>query len=367
MSTVPAPGEQRDFVNLAEIEEAAAEYLPLPVLDYYRGGANDEITLRTNRQAFERLSLRFRVLRDVAERSLETVILGRPVASPIFVAPMALQRMAHPDGETATARAAARAGTIMIASTLATTSAEDIRRSSDGRLWFQLYIYQDREATRELVARVEAAGYEALVLTVDTPILGRRERDIRNGFHLPPGIVIANLVPEGQETLPHAHGASGLAVHAAYVLDPSIGWRDIAWLRSITRLPLILKGIVRGDDAARAVTEGVTGVVVSNHGGRQLDTAIPTIDALPEVVAAVGDAAEVYVDGGIRRGTDVLKSLALGARAVLIGRPVLWGLAVDGERGVSRVLTLLRNELELAMALCGARTIAEISKDLVVP
>ena len=352
-------------MNLAEIEDAAAERLPIAVLDYFRGGANDEVTLRENRRAFERLALRFRVLRDVGERSLETQVLGKAVSMPVLIAPTALQRMAHPDGELATARAAGAAGTIMTVSTLATTSAEDVRRATDGRMWFQVYVYQDREATRELVARVEAAGYEALVLTVDTPILGRRERDVRNRFRLPEGVEIANLIAEGKEKLPHVHGGSGLAVHAAYVLDPSLAWRDMAWLRSISRLPVILKGIVRGDDAAHAVAEGVAGIIVSNHGGRQLDTAIPSIDALPEIVDAAGDAAEVYVDGGIRRGTDVIKALALGARAVLLGRPVLWGLAVDGERGVLRVLELMRDEIELAMALCGARNPGEVTPDLI--
>ena len=367
MSEPSTAGPPLDFVNLAEIEEAAAERLPLAVLDYYRGGANDEITVGENRRAFDRIALRFRILRDVSERSLATTVLGRPVSLPVLIAPTALQRMAHPDGEIATARAAAAAGTIMTVSTLATTSAEAARGAAEGRMWFQLYVYQDREATRELVGRVEAAGYEAIVLTVDTPILGRRERDVRNRFRLPDGLEIANLIPEGRQTLPHVHGGSGLAVHAAYVLDPSIGWKDVAWLRSITRLPIILKGVVRGDDAARAAAEGVTGIIVSNHGGRQLDTAIPSIEALPDVVAAVGTAAEVYVDGGIRRGTDVVKALALGARAVLLGRPILWGLAVDGERGVLRVLELLRNEIELAMALCGARDPGELTGDLIAP
>lgn len=366
--TVPTdttPGLRADFLNLRDVEAAAEERLPLTVLDYYRGGANDEITLAENRRAFERMFLRFRVLRDVSVRSLETTVLGAQVASPILVAPTALQRMAHPDGELATARAAERAGTVMIVSTLATASAEEVRRAAGGRLWFQLYVYQDREATRELVERVEAAGYEALVLTVDTPFLGRRERDVRNRFQLPAGLVIANLIPEGQETLPHGHAGSGLAVHASSVLEPALSWKDVEWLRSITRLPVLVKGIVRGDDAARAASEGVAAIIVSNHGGRQLDTAIPAISALPEVVEAVDGAAEVYVDGGIRRGTDIVKALALGARAVLVGRPVLWGLAVDGERGVTRVLELLRDELELAMALCGCRNVGEVTADLI--
>jgi 4-hydroxymandelate oxidase len=362
---VPAADAPLEFVNLAEVEASASERLSLTVLDYYRGGANDEVTLRENRRAFDRLALRPRVLRDVSERSLSTTVLGRHVSTPILIAPTALQRMAHADGERATARAAEQAGTIFTVSTLATTSAEEVRAASQGRMWFQLYVHQDREATRDLVQRVEAVGYEALVLTVDTPILGRRERDVRNRFRLPPGLVIANLIPEGQEVFPQVHAGSGLAVHASHVLDPALSWRDVGWLAATTRLPIIVKGIVRGDDAGRAAAEGVAAIIVSNHGGRQLDTAIATITALPEVAAAVGDRLEVYVDGGVRRGTDVIKAIALGARAVLLGRPVLWGLAVGGEQGVTRVLEILRDELDLAMALCGCRSVDEITRDLV--
>lgn len=365
MPTLPAMGTPLEFVNLAEIEASAAERLPLTVLDYFRGGANDEVTLRENRRAFERLALRYRVLRDVSRRSLATTVLGAEVAMPILIAPTALQQMAHADGERATARAAEQAGTILTVSTLATTSAEDVRAAAHGRMWFQLYVYQDREATRELVQRVEAAGYEALVLTADTPILGRRERDVRNRFRLPPGVVIANLIPEGQEALPQVHAGSGLAAHATRVLDPSLSWRDVAWLASITSLPIIVKGIVRGDDAVRAASEGAAGVIVSNHGGRQLDTSIATISALPDVVSAAGDRVEVYLDGGIRRGTDVIKAVALGARAVMLGRPILWGLAIGGEHGARRVLEILRDELDLAMALCGCRDIDEVTRDLV--
>ncbi len=365
MPGVPAADAPLEFVNLAEVEASASERLSLTVLDYYRGGANDEVTLRENRRAFDRLALRPRVLRDVSERSLSTTVLGRHVSTPILIAPTALQRMAHADGERATARAAEQAGTIFTVSTLATTSAEEVRAASQGRMWFQLYVHQDREATRDLVQRVEAVGYEALVLTVDTPILGRRERDVRNRFRLPPGVVIANLIPEGQEVFPQVHAGSGLAVHASHVLDPALSWRDVGWLAATTRLPIIVKGIVRGDDAGRAAAEGVAAIIVSNHGGRQLDTAIATITALPEVAAAVGDRLEVYVDGGVRRGTDVIKAIALGARAVLLGRPVLWGLAVGGEQGVTRVLEILRDELDLAMALCGCRSVDEITRDLV--
>ena len=364
MTSLHGADDSLGFLNLADVEAAAADRLDTPVLDYYRGGANDEITLRGNRLAFERLALRPRVLRDVAERSLATTVLGADVSCPILIAPTALQRLAHPDGELATARAAGRLGTIMTVSTLATASAEEIRAAVRSRMWFQLYVHQDRGFTRDLVQRVSGLGYEALVLTVDTPVLGRRERDVRNRFSLPPNVVIANLIPEGQETLPSLEG-SGLEAHAAQVIDPALSWRDVSWLAATAKLPIILKGVVRGDDAAQAADEGVAAVIVSNHGGRQLDTAIPTITALPEVVEAVAGRVEVYLDGGVRRGTDVLKALALGARAVLLGRPVLWGLAAGGEEGVVRVMEILRDELDLAMALCGSRTIGEIGTDLI--
>jgi 4-hydroxymandelate oxidase len=255
----------------------------------------------------------------------------------------------------------------MVLSTLSTVPVEEVRAATAAPLWFQLYVYQDREMTRALVARVEAAGCQALVLTVDTPLLGRRERDVRNRFSLPPDVTIAHAMPGGQQTIPHAPADSGLAVQASRTIDPSLTWDDVAWLRSITRLPLVLKGIVRGDDAARAVERGAAGIVVSNHGGRQLDTTVATIRALPEVVEAVAGRAEVLLDGGVRRGTDVLKALALGARAVLVGRPMLWGLALGGEGGAAQVLRILRDELDLAMALCGCRTIAEITPDLIAP
>jgi 4-hydroxymandelate oxidase len=352
------------IVSLADLEAAARERLPAMAYDYYAGGAHDEITLRENRSAYDRIALRPRVLVDVSKRDTSVSVLGHPLAAPVLVAPMALQRMAHPDGELATARAAAAAKSLMVVSTLATSTLEEVAAAAAAPRWFQLYIYQDRGATRALVERVEAAGYRALMLTVDTPFLGRRERDIRNGFSLPEGMVMANLISEGMEEMVRVHAGSSLAAHTGMVLDPALGWRDIAWLRSVTRLPIVLKGILRGDDARRAVGEGVAAIVVSNHGGRQLDTAVASIRALPDVVAAVAGGAEVLVDGGVRRGTDILKALALGARAVCVGRPVLWGLAIDGEAGVVRVLEQLREELDLAMALAGCRTIAEITPDL---
>jgi 4-hydroxymandelate oxidase len=358
--------KQPGALNLFELEDLAHERLPSTAYDYYSSGASDEITLRENHAAYDRLRLRYRVLVDVSRRDLSTTVLGQPVAMPILIAPTAFHRMAHPDGELATARAAARAGTLMVLSTLSNTSLEDVAATAQAPLWFQLYVYRDRAATRALIQRVEAASYQALVLTVDAPLLGRRERDVRNRFQLPAGLSIENLAGAGKSDLPEGVADSGLAAYFATLLDPSLTWADVDWLRSLTSLPIVIKGVVRGDDAELAMQYGVAGIIVSNHGGRQLDTSPATIEVLEEVVAAVGGRAEVYLDGGIRRGTDVLKALALGARAVLIGRPVLWGLAVAGEAGVDEVLELLCAELDLAMALAGAPTVADITRDLVV-
>ena len=353
------------FLNLAEIELAARERLTPLAYEYYVGGANDEVTVRENRAAFERLSLRYHVLVDVSRRSTRTTVLGTPVDFPVLVAPTAFQRLACDDGELATARAAAASGTVMILSTASTCTIEDVG-AIGGHLWFQLYVYTDRGLTKALVERAEASGMRAVVLTVDAPMLGRRERDLRNRFHLPDGVRLANVPSSGSVPMPTGHGESGLANHFASGIDAGLTWADVDWLRSITKLPLLIKGIVRGDDAARAVEHGVAGVIVSNHGGRQLDTAIASVRALPEVAEAVGGRAEVLLDGGVRRGTDVIKALALGARAVLLGRPVVWGLAAGGESGARRVLELLRAEVDLAMALCGCPTVGDISRDLVV-
>ncbi|MDQ3517524.1 MAG: alpha-hydroxy-acid oxidizing protein, partial [Gemmatimonadota bacterium] len=279
--------------------------------------------------------------------------------------PMAFQRLAHPDGELATARAAARAGWGMILSTLSTTPVEEVSAATNAPLWFQLYVFKDREMTRALVERAERAGCSALVLTVDTPVLGRRERDVRNHFHLPADVSIAHTMPGGMQKLPEVDDDSGLAAHAHSMLDAAVTWRDIDWLRSFTTLPVLLKGILRADDARLAVENGVAGIIVSNHGGRQLDTAVASIRALPEIAQAVAGEVEILVDGGIRRGTDIVKALALGARAVLLGRPVLWGLALNGEEGVTLVMEMLRDELDLAMALCGCRSIGELGADLI--
>lgn len=355
-------------VNLFDFEALAREKLAPEAYDYYAGGAHDEVTLRENRAAYDRRALAYRVLVDVSRRDLATSVLGQPIAMPILVAPTAFHRLADPEGEVATARAAGAAGTVMILSTLSTSTVEEVVAAASGPVWFQLYVYKDRRATEGLVRRAEEAGCRALVLTVDAPLIGRRERDVRNRFGLPPGLAVANLLPVGYGDLPKGSDDSGLAAYVSSLLDASLNWRDLAWLRSITELPLLIKGIVRPDDALRAAEAGVAGVVVSNHGARQLDTSPATLDVLPEIVealAAHGHRIEILMDGGIRRGTDVLKAIALGARAVLLGRPVLWGLAAGGEAGVAKVLRLLRDELDLAMALAGAPSVREITRDLV--
>jgi 4-hydroxymandelate oxidase len=358
-------------LTLADFHDLAAARLPRVAYDYYASGADDEHTLSDNEAAWARVQLRPRCLVDVSARDLSTTVLGRRVSMPVLVAPMAFQRMAHPDGEIATTRATAAAGSVMVLSTLATTSLEGVASAFDaeagdaGARWFQLYVYKDRGITRALVERAESAGYDALVLTVDTPYLGRRLRDVRNGFALPEGLALANLVAYNDGALVEAAGESGLAAYVATMLDPSLTWRDVEWLRSITRLPVVIKGILRDDDARLAAEHGASAIIVSNHGGRQLDGAIATASALPEVVEAAGSALEVYVDGGVRRGTDVLRALALGARAVFVGRPVLWGLACSGESGVATVLEMLRAELDRAMALAGCTCVNGVTRDLV--
>ncbi|HWN66332.1 MAG TPA: alpha-hydroxy acid oxidase [Haliangium sp.] len=350
-----------ETVNVMDFERVARERLSPLAWDYYASGANDEITLRENRAAFDRLAIHYKVLVDVSARSPGTRVLGHDVSMPLLLAPTAFHRLAHPDGELATARAAGAAGTIMILSTLSNTRIEDVVAAASGPVWFQLYVYRDRRVTQALVERVEAAGCQGLVLTVDAPLLGRRERDVRNRFHLPEGLMLENMLPVGLEDLPPGVQDSGLAAYFAALLDPALSWADVAWLRSITRLPLVIKGIVRPDDALRAVDCGASAVMVSNHGGRQLDTSPATIDVLPAIVEAVGARAEILLDGGVRRGTDVLKAVALGARAVAIGRPVLWGLAAGGEQALGRMLGLLRDEIDLALALCGCTSMAEVA------
>jgi 4-hydroxymandelate oxidase len=357
------------FMNLFELERAAEQRLSPMAWAYYAGGARDEVTLRENRAAYERLALRYRVLRDINGRDLSTELLGAELSMPILVAPTAFHRLACEAGEVATAGAAGAAGTVMILSTISTCAMEDVVAASDGPVWFQLYVFRDRGATEDLVRRAEVAGCRALVLTVDAQVWGVRERDVQHRFGLPEGVTLPNLAGAMAKVERPPEG-SGLGAYVNALFDPTLSWDDLAWLAGITDLPVLVKGIVHPDDATRAVERGAAGVIVSNHGGRQLDTAPATIRVLPEVAAAVDRALEVagrdrgdfpvLVDGGIRRGTDVVKALALGADAVCLGRPILWGLATDGERGARRVLAMLRAELDGAIALCGARTPAEI-------
>lgn len=354
-----------DPINLFEYEPLARERIDPVAWDYYQSGANDEVTLRDNRLAFERIRLRPRVLAGVGSGDTRASAFGEPLRMPILVAPMAYQKLAHPEGEAAMARGAGAAGSLMCVSTMANTSLEDVAQAASGPLWFQLYVYRDRSVTESLVRRAERAGYRALVVTVDMPNVGRREIDVRNGFGLPPHLTLANFEDARANQPREQPGVSSLTTYAAHQLDGSLTWEAIDWLASITTLPVLVKGILTAEDAALAVTHGVAGVIVSNHGGRQLDGALASIDALPEVVSTVAGRCEVYMDGGVRRGTDVLKALALGARAVLLGRPALWGLGAAGADGVERVLTLLREELELAMALAGRPTLASIDRTLI--
>jgi 4-hydroxymandelate oxidase len=350
---------------MPELEQLARERLSSMAYDYYASGARDEHTLRENVAAWSRWPLHYRVLADVAARDTSTTVLGARVSMPVLVAPTAFHKLACPEGEIATACAAARARTVMVLSSLSNTAVEEVCAAAKGSVWFQLYVYKDRGATAALVARAEAAGAKSIVVTVDAPLLGRRERDVRNRFHLPPGLLVENMTAAGHGEVGHSEGESGLAAYVAEKLDPSLGWKDIAWLRALTKLPVLVKGLVRPDDALRALDAGVHGVVVSNHGGRQLDGAPSTASVLGPIADAVQGRLEVLVDGGVRRGTDVLRALCLGARAVLVGRPILWGLAVAGEEGALGVLETLRGELDHAMALAGCARVADATRDLV--
>jgi 4-hydroxymandelate oxidase len=353
--------DSEPLFNVADYARAARGKLSKDVCDYFEGGALDEVTLRENTAGWEGLKLHYRVLAAVRPRDLSTTMLGQPVSMPIAVAPTAFHKLACAEGEIATARAATAAGTLFILSSLSNTAMEAVFAEAGSPRWFQLYIYRDGEVTLELVRRAEAAGAEAIVLTVDAPGLGTRERDARNRFRLPDGLAVENLSPLGRGLMPEVQG-SGLAAYVRENFKADLGFDDLDWLCGSTRLPVVVKGVCRADDALRVAQHGARAIVVSNHGGRQLDTAPATCEVLPRVVDAVGDLCEVYVDGGIRRGSDVLKAIALGARAVLVGRPVLWGLCVDGERGAINILEILRRELDEAMLLSGCSTLDDIGR-----
>jgi len=366
MSSSSRPEPETVPINCRDFEALARARMERSAYDYYAGGAEDERTLAANEAGFAQLALRPRMLAGTEQVDTSVDLLGHTLALPVALAPTAFNKLGHPDGEIAAARAAGAAGTFMCCSTIASTPLEDIAAAATGPLFFQLYVYRDRAVTTDLVRRAEAAGYRALVLTVDTPRLGRRERDARNAFTLPPDVGIRNLERYGTTDALRWANTSSFTAYVHNLLDGSLTWESVDWLRSITRLPILIKGILTAEDAELCIQHGAAGIVVSNHGGRQLDGAIATIDALPEIAAQVAGRVPLLLDGGIRRGTDVFKALALGAKAVLIGRPYLWALAAAGQDGVSQVLSMLRAELELTMALAGCKRVDEISRSFVV-
>lgn len=372
----------RGIHNIADMQREAQRALPRSVLDFIEGGAEDEVTIARNRSEFEQLTLIPRVLRDVSAPDLATRILGQPVSLPLLAAPTGLTTMVHPLGEVAVAEAVSRAGTVYLMSGAAGQSPEAVAAATTGaRPWFQLYLWRDRGLVRDLLDRADRAGFAALALTVDVPRAGRRERDLRNGFTIPPritpGTIAQGLARPRWSARFLRSGGLGLgnidregtpqpwSVRVNSQTDPSLTWAELEWLRGEWSGPLLVKGVLHPDDAARAVDCGVDGVIVSNHGGRQLDGASSSIAALPGVVEAIGDRAEVLLDGGVRRGTDIAKALALGARACLVGRPMLYGLAAGGVDGAERVIELLRAELETTMALLGCTSIGELTPDLI--
>ena len=377
-------GRARRCANIAELRAAARRAIPGPVFDFIDGAAGDEVTSSRNRDEFNVLELRPRFLRDVSNVSLTTTVLGEPVACPVIGAPHGAGLLFHPDAEVGVARALHEAGTIYVVSSMASQSLEEVARRAPGPKWIQMYMWRDRGLTRELIARARATqGFRALVFTVDTPRVGARERDVRNGFTLPPRITMRALAsgcvhprwslrfmrsPEiGLANVRARERGDSLSLnqYARIAFDAAVTWRDVAWLREQWPGPIVLKGILTAQDGEKAAEAGVDGIVVSNHGGRQLDHSPPAVRALPEVLDAVGDQLEVLVDGGIRRGTDVAKVIALGARACMVGRPMLYGLAAAGQAGAGRAIAILRDELELTMTLLGCTSIRELDTSYV--
>jgi L-lactate dehydrogenase (cytochrome) len=373
-------------VTIEDLRRLARRRLPRAVFDFVEGGAGDERTVARNRAAFDRLLFRPRVLVDVSKREQATVVLGERVRTPVLVSPTGMAGLCWPKGEVAAARAAQEAGTLYTLSTHSSCTIEEVAAGAPGPLWFQLYVWQNRDLTRSFVERARAAGYRALVLTVDVPIISRRERDLRNGFTVPPRITVRNALDTLRRvgwmrrvllgprlTLANLVGAPGaprtdivtLGGVANRQVDPSVAWADLAWFRSLWSGPLVLKGVLTGADARRAAEHGVDGLIVSNHGGRQLDGAPASVEALPEIADAVGDRVEIFLDGGVRRGADVVRALALGARAVMVGRPYLYGLGAGGAAGVRRALDILAGEVDHALALVGVPRVGELDRTVV--
>ena len=358
-------GRLAKAVNLADLAALAEPNIERTAWDYYRSGAWDETTLARNEVAWRELEIHYRGMVDVSGRHGRTTLFGREVPCPLVLAPTAMQKMAHPDGECAAARAASAAGLPMCLSSLSTTALEEVRAATNGPLWMQIYISQDRGFTRDLVARAEAAGIDAFAVTADTPVWGVRERDMRNGFRVPDDLHIVNLERPGGPT---GHSGVGIGGALSWTIDATLTWKDVEMLAASTSRPLLVKGLCRPDDVRSAIASGAKGVWISNHGGRQLDGAPATADVLASCAEAASGRAKVIVDGGVRRGIDILRAIAMGADAVAVGRPVLWGLGAGGEAGVRRALEILRSEFELAMALAGVSSPAEIralGRDLV--
>ncbi|KAJ9072084.1 Hydroxyacid oxidase 1, variant 2 [Entomophthora muscae] len=377
-------------VCLADFEEQCEKILDKNAWDYYRSGADSEVTLRRNRTSFSKYLLRPRMLQGVGMVSLKTTLLGHTVASPVGMAPVGYQALAHPDGELATVRVNRKRNGCMILSTMSNHSLEDVMQenqsceslpneTSPGEvrtaplLWFQLYVCKEPSFTEQLLERAYYSGYKAVVVTIDTPMIGKRRDDIRNSFKLPRHLRIANLDSLDfskfglDKNVVNAHkvptdGGSSLELVSSKILNEDLTWDDIAWLKAASKLPIILKGVLTAEDAKLAVKSGASAIIVSNHGGRQLDYAPATIEVLSEIVSAVNGEIEVYLDGGIREGTDVIKALAIGAKAVFVGRPIVWGLSCEGEKGLSKVFEILDAELKLSLALCGVKDVNELNR-----
>ncbi|XP_078428826.1 glycolate oxidase 1 [Wolffia australiana] len=354
-----------EITNVNEFEAIAKQKLPKMVFDYYASGAEDQWTLGENRNAFSRILFRPRILIDVTKIDMSATILGYKISMPIMLAPTAMQKMAHPEGEYATARAASSANTIMTLSSWATSSVEEVASTGPGIRFFQLYVYKDRNVVAQLVRRAERAGFKAIALTVDTPRLGRRESDIKNRFTLPAHLTLKNFEGLDLGKMDETND-SGLASYVAGQIDRSLSWKDVKWLQTITTMPILVKGVVTAEDTRLAIQAGAAGIIVSNHGARQLDYTPATVSCLEEVVKAAQGRVPVFLDGGVRRGTDVFKALALGAAGVFVGRPVVFSLAADGEAGVKKMLQMLRDEFELTMALSGCTSLNEITRNHII-
>jgi 4-hydroxymandelate oxidase len=364
VSSGPSTADPLDNIcSLTDFEPLARQKLSPMAYEYIAGGAGDEITVRENIAAFDRIRLLPRILVNVSNIDTRVNLFGHELSCPILLAPAAYHRLIHPEGELESARGAAEAGAVLVVSSFATTAVEEIAQASSN-LWFQLYVQRDREFTRALVERAQNAGCRALCVTVDTPVIGIRHHEKRTAFCLPPGLDCPMLEGLGDKELRTMHRPLASAIYSP-VFDPAFTWKDIEWLCSFARVPVMLKGVLNPEDASLAVKSGASGIIVSNHGGRNLDTVPATIDALPAVVAKISGRIPILLDGGIRRGTDVVKALALGARAVLIGRPYLYALAVAGAEGVRTAIAILRSELEMSMALLGRPCISQIDHSVI--